>query len=201
MARPAIDWDDIHRRLAATERALAGSVEPSPEKARRVLAARARALARVPAVPEAGEHLEVLTFALAGETWAVETRWVREVCQLRALTALPGTPPFLAGLMNLRGQILAVVDLRRFFDLPPRGLTELNRIVVLREGSREVGLLADSVEGLRSVAVASLQQGLTSLAGVRERFLKGVTGQMLAVLDGGRLLDDAALRASESPSG
>ena len=99
--------------------------------------------------------------------------------------------------MNLRGRILAIVDLRTIFELPARGLTELNRVIVLRGGDNELGLLADSIDGVRRVLASDLQEGLPTLAGVREGFLKGVTGQMLAVLDGGRLLADTGLKVNE----
>jgi purine-binding chemotaxis protein CheW len=192
-----IDWEAIHRRLAATTAAISGGRDHGPEEARRVLGARARAAARVPARPDAAELLEVLVFSLAGETYGVEIRHVREVCQLRDLTPVPCTPAFVAGVMNLRGRILATIDLRRFFDLPARGLTELNRVIVLGGGEGELGLLADSVDGVRSVRAADLQGGLATLTGVRERFLKGIAGEMLAVLDGDRLLADPGLKVDE----
>jgi purine-binding chemotaxis protein CheW len=139
----------------------------------------------------------VLGFSLAGETYGVEACHVREVCQLKDLTAVPCTPPFVAGVMNLRGRIIAIIDLRIFFELPARGLTELNRVIVLTGGDNELGLLADSIDGVRSVAVSDLQEGLPTLTGIRVRFLKGVTGRMLAVLDGGCLLADASLKVNE----
>ena len=110
---------------------------------------------------------------------------------------MPCTPPSIAGVMNLHGQILAIVDLREFFGLPARGLTELNRVIVLRGSDTELGLLADSIDGVRSVSASDLQDGLPTLTGIREKFLKGITGQMLAVLDGGRLLADAGLKVNE----
>lgn len=169
----------------------------SPEEVRNVLELRARALARVPAKPDDAERFEILAFTLAGESYGIETRYVREVCPLKDLTPVPCTPSFVAGVMNLRGRILAIVDLRKFFELPARGLTELNRIIVLRGSDNEFGLLADSVEGIRSVTASELQESLPTLTGIRERFLKGVTGRMLAVLDGDRLLGDSGLTINE----
>ena len=193
----AVDWDAIHRRLAVTAAAISGGLNHGPVEARRILEARARAAARPPVKPDDAERLDILAFSLAGETYGVETRHVREVCQLKDLTEVPCTPPFVAGVMNLRGQILAIVDLRKFFELPARGLTQLNRVIVLRDSDTELGLLADSVDGVRPVTVSDLEEGLPTLIGIRERFLKGVTGQMLAVLDGGRLLSDAGLKVNE----
>lgn len=197
MQAHTIDWEAIHRRLAVAAGAISGGLDHGPEEARRILEKRARAAARPPVKPDDAERLEVLAFSLAGETYGVETCHVREVCQLKNLTAVPCTPPFVAGVMNLRGQILAIVDLRKFFELPARGLTDLNRVIVLRGGDNELGLLADSIDGARSVTVSALQEGLPTLTGIREKFLKGVTGQMLAILDGGRLLADAGLKVNE----
>jgi len=192
-----IDWEAIHRRVAIASAAVAGRIDHGPEVTRRVLETRARAAAKPPAVPDDTECLEVLAFSLAGETYGVETCHVREACQLKELTAVPCTPPFVAGVMSLRGRIIAIIDLRRFFDLPARGLTELNRVIVLGGGEGEFGLLADSIDGVRSVPASDLQESLPTLTGVRDRFLKGITGQMLAVLDGDRLLADAGLKVNE----
>ena len=159
--------------------------------------ARARAAAKPTVKPDDAQRLEILAFRLAGETYGVETCHVREVCQLKDLTAMPCTPPFVAGVMNLRGQILAIVDLRQFFELPAQGLTELNRVIVLRDDDNELGLLADSIDGVRPLTASDLQEGLPTLTGIRERFLKGITGRMLAVLDGHRLLADASLKVDE----
>ncbi|MGK2858637.1 MAG: chemotaxis protein CheW [Thermoanaerobaculia bacterium] len=197
MESRAIDWEAIHRRLAGVADAILRGIEPPPDELRRVLEARARVVARRPERAPDVEMLDLLTFSMAAETWGVETRHVREVCQLRNLTALPCTPPFVAGVMSLRGGILAIIDLRTFFGLPSGGLTELNKVIVLRGGNHELGLLADSIEGVRSIAVPELQEGLPTLTGIRERFLRGVTGRMLAVLDGERLLSDAALKVEE----
>ena len=197
METHAIDWNAIHRRNAALSVSVSGIFDPGPEEARRILQARARAAAKPPARPDETERIEILAFTLAGEAYGIETRHVREVCQLKDLTPLPCTPPFVAGVMNLRSQVLTVVDLRAFFDLPAKGLTELNRIIVLRDGEGEFGLLADTVGGLRTAAVPELQEGLPTLTGIREKFLKGVTGQSLAVLDGARLLADAGLKVNE----
>lgn len=159
-----------------------------------ILRARARAAAAPPPEPEAGERLEILEFTLGSETYGLETRWVREVRMLQQLTPVPGIPSFIAGVMSLRGEVLPVVDLRGFFGLPVTGISELNRLVILGSARPELAVLADSVVGLRSLLVAALRPGLATLTGVREQFLLGVTADMVAVLDGARLLADVDLR-------
>jgi purine-binding chemotaxis protein CheW len=192
-----VEWEAIHRRLADVAADIAGASIRDLEVVGHVLETRRRAAAKQPVQPDAGEQLDVLAFSLGGETYGVETCHVREVCRLVDLTTVPCTPPFIAGVINLRGQILAVVDLRKFFELLSAGLTELNRVIVLTGGDGELGLLVDAIHGAHLVAVADLQEGLPTLTGIRERFLKGITSEMLAVLDGGRLLADAGLKVDE----
>lgn len=165
---------------------------------KKILKARARALAREPLSEEAaGECLEVLEFLLAYERYGIEMSWVRETLPLKELTPVPCTPPFVAGLINVRGRIVSVIDIKRFFDLPQRGLTDLNRVIVLQEGGMEFGILADAVSGVRTVPLAELHPSLPTLTGIREEYLKGVTGERLVVLDGGKLLNDRKIVVHE----
>jgi purine-binding chemotaxis protein CheW len=163
-----------------------------------ILRARARALARVPErAPVAGAVLELLEFSLAQERYAVENRYVREVCPLKELTPLPCTPPFLLGVVNVRGRILPVLDLKKFFDLPEKGLTDLHRIILIRGDDLELGLLADAIVGVRSIPADSLQPSLPTLTGIREDYLKGITAGRLVVLDLARILADPKIVVHE----
>jgi len=166
--------------------------------ARQILRARAQALAQAPErAPVAGASLEVLEFRLAQERYALENRWVQEVCPLKELTPLPCTPPFVLGIVNVRGRILPVLDLKKFFDLPEQGLTDLHRIILVRGNDLELGLLADVIVGVRSIPADSLQPSLPTLTGVRGDYLKGVTAERLVVLDLARILADPKIIVHE----
>lgn len=152
---------------------------------------RARALARVTAPPAAdADSLELVEFRLAAERYAVETRHVHEVHVLRDLTPLPGTPAFVRGIVNLRGRIVPVFDLKRFFDLPEQGLTDLHRIIVVRNRELELGLLADIVTGVRTMPRAGLQPSLPTLSNIASDYLLGVSAERVVVLDLERILAD-----------
>jgi purine-binding chemotaxis protein CheW len=154
-----------------------------------ILRARAQALARPPEhAREAVTLLEVLEFRLAQERYALETRYVREVYPLKDLTPLPCTPPFVRGIVNVRGRILPVFDLKKFFDLPEQGVTDLHRIIVIGGDEIELGLLVDAAEGVRSIRADGLQASLATLTGIRSEYLKGVTAERLVVLDVARIL-------------
>ena len=157
---------------------------------RDVLEFRARQLARVPPEPpRAGEVLELVGVVLAGERYGIESQFVREVARLTRFTPVPGTPPFVVGVTNLRGEILALFDLRHLLGLAV-GLTDLSRIVVLGERRREFGLLADSASEILYVPGHSLAQ--TEMAWGRA-YVRGVTPDGVIVLSGETLLSDPRL--------
>jgi purine-binding chemotaxis protein CheW len=164
----------------------------------RILRARALALARPPpSAPAASTMLELLEFRLASERYALETRHVQDVHPLRDLTPLPCTPPFVLGIVNLRGRILPVLDIKKFFDLPEQGLTDLHRIILVRGNDLELGLLADVIVGIRSVAADGLQPSPPTFTGIRADYLKGIVEERLVVLDLDRILSDPKIIVHE----
>ena len=171
---------------------------PAAPDARQILRARARALARPQERVEAAESsLEVLEFRLARESYALETRHVRAVYPLKNLTPLPCTPPFVRGIVNVRGRITPVIDIKKFFDLPGKGLADLHRIILIRSDDLELGLLADVIVGVRTVFLNALQASLPTLTGIRADYLKGVTAERLVVLDLDRILADPKIIVDE----
>src|SRR6266851_5213843 len=122
-----IDWNEIHRRLERAQAALEQAAKPTSDEKRMTLKSRAKALARE-LKPDGTGHarIEVVEFVVAYEKYAIESSYVREVYPLKELTRLPGTPAFILGVFNVRGQIVSVVDPKKFFGLPEKGLTDLN---------------------------------------------------------------------------
>ena len=165
---------------------------------RRILRERAQALARVPEREEdATDFLQVVEFLLADEHYALELTFLREVHPLEDLTTLPCTPSFVAGMVNVRGQILTVLDLKEFFDLPRKGLTDLSHVIIVRQGDMELGLLADAVLGVRPLPRHEIQTALPTLTGLRAEYLRGVTPQPLVILDVGAILSDPKIIVDE----
>lgn len=194
----AVDWPELHRRVQAMQARIEQGSALNRQETRQILRERARTLAReAKLVLGAQTQIEVLIFQLANETYAVETRYVREVYPLKDLTPLPCTPPFVLGIVNVRGRILPVLDLKKFFALPEKGLTDLHRIILVEGNGLQFGLLADVVGGARSIPTDSLQSSLPTLTGVRSEYLKGVTAERLVVLDLARILADPKIIVHE----
>lgn len=170
------------------------------EKTKNILKQRAAALARPLAEPRpASEFVETLEFRLGAERFAVETSFVREVYPLKEVTPLPGTPDFILGAMNVRGQVVTVNDLGRWFELPVSASTPQSKVLILRDGEMECGILADEVVGMRAIARDELEETLPTLTGIRAGYLKGVTRDRAVLLDAGEVLRSAQLIVGGNP--
>lgn len=163
----------------------------------RILKARAAALALEPERDKEEERIEIVEFLLADERYAIESTYIGEVYPLKELTNLPCTPSFVLGIINVRGKILSVIDLRTFFDLPNRGLSDLNKIIVLHDGVMEFGVLADAIIAARWIPRSDLLPSLPTLTEIRAEYLMGVTEERLVVLDGGKILSDRGIVVHE----
>jgi len=191
------DWDAVHRRMEAVTRAIEKGWSPSDMEKKDILRRRAKALARGPEKIEQGEQIEIMEFVLSYENYGVESGYVREVCPLKEFTPVPCTPPFVLGIISVRGEIVSMIDIRKFFELPEKGLGDLNRVIILSSGDMEFGILADAVAGVRKVPLEGLQPPPPTFTGPRREYLKGVTPDRTAVLDAGMLLSDKRIIVNE----
>ncbi|MEP7357501.1 MAG: chemotaxis protein CheW [Anaerolineales bacterium] len=186
-----IDWSAIHHRVEVAGDALAQGATLSAQESRAILRARARLLAQEhgqmgPAV----DLLEVVEFSLASETYGFDAAFVREVYPLKEFTPIPGVPPFVLGIVNVRGQILSIIDLKKFFELPEKGLGQLNKLIILRSEQMELCILADDILGARSIELQALQAAPSTVSGIGAQYLRGITAERVIILDAAKLLND-----------
>lgn len=192
------DWREIHERVSRLRSVIEQGWILTAEEKRKILRTRARALAGEPETARASEaHMEVVEFRLADEHYAVEAGYVREVQPLREFTPLPGTPSFVLGLVNVRGQLLSVIDLKKFFELPERGLTDLNKVIVVRTAATELGILADGIVGTKLILRQDVQEPPPTLTGIRAEYLRGIGRDGLVLLDVEKLLSSRTIVVHE----
>jgi purine-binding chemotaxis protein CheW len=178
-----------HRAPQGRESISQGLPAPSADKVKQVLKARAKQLARDSEKEKpVGESIEVVEFLLAYEKYGIESSYIREIYPLRELTPMPCTPPFVLGIINVRGEIVSVIDMKKFFDLPERGLTDMNKVIIVHNDRMEFGILADAILGARSILRDEIQAPLPTLTGTRAEYLTGVTKEPLIVLDAAKVL-------------
>lgn len=185
--RGPIDWGEIRQRMEVADRALAGATDRDPESVRELLEERARSLARPAAQIPASETLDVVTFVLANEVYAVESRYVTAVFELIDLSPLPGAEPPVFGVTAWRGELLTILDLRQVLGLSVAALSDLSRVMVLGEDRARFGVLADAVRELVTLPATQVREPPEGLAAKRE-YLRGVTADAVLVLDAGALI-------------
>jgi chemotaxis signal transduction protein len=175
-----------------------GEEIPDPDTVQKILAE--RALKMLPAEPGflESEMTEVLRFQLAYRQYALEMKFVREVIITGEITPVPGTPDFISGICAVRGQIISLVDLRALLKIPEKGLTDLNRVIVMTNGKNTFGILADSISG---VGIISLDQVTPPRPGDLPdgcKYLRGTFGEdNLYILDAGTILGDPGIIVDE----
>jgi len=168
----------------------------SRERMRATLLERARALAKT-SDTALRDGVPLVVFSLAEETYGVPTRHVRDVQPLRQVTPVPCTPDFVIGVINIRGSIYSVIDIRSFFGVCEQTTTPATKVIVVDTGALEVGILADDVSGALSVPRDEINPPLAAQATVKEQYVQGVTNDMLIILDLEALLKDDHLAVCE----
>jgi purine-binding chemotaxis protein CheW len=172
---------------------------PSPDD-KQVLAERARRLA-MPVESRQDEDLLSLTgFVIAGDRYALENRFIRAVVPSRDATPLPGVPDWVLGVTNIRGEVVLVIDLRRFFGLPPGGVRPDSRLVVCGIESIEFAIVVDEVEGTSAMSASDIEPVPATLPRAFPQFVRGIATDALTILDGAALLADRRLRVDQTES-
>jgi purine-binding chemotaxis protein CheW len=173
--------------------------QPSPEAAAELLARQARALEQpLEQGALAGECANVVAFTLGAERYGIEMEWIREIVRLTDLTPVPGAPALIAGVINYRGDIVTVVDLREIFGIKTSGLVDMLSVIVVGSERVEFGVLASRLLETLSVNDEELAvDPLEAVSGAGGALVKGITRDAVVVLDGQKLLTDRNLFVNE----
>ncbi|GAB4263517.1 MAG: chemotaxis protein CheW [Deferrisomatales bacterium] len=138
------------------------------------------------------EDRQLVTFRVGEEEFGVDILSVREIHRVMDVTRVPHAPEFVDGVVNLRGQVVPVVDLRKRFGLEPAAPGRSTRIVVVELGTVVVGFLVDAVCQVRRVAADALDAPPPLVAGLAREYIEAVArveDGLLILLDLRRLLD------------
>lgn len=190
----AVDWGAVKSRLARAAEALVDSEQRSTEQARWILETRAQRLAQLPdRTPDASEILELLKFQRGDDAFAIETRYVHEVLCPGEITVVPGVASFLVGVTNLRGEVLAVMDLGVFYRPPTQPGQEHHRVIVLGSERPEFGIVADLVDEVVTRPIEDILPVPPSVPAEGIRYLTGVMADAMLVMDGASILKDSRL--------
>jgi purine-binding chemotaxis protein CheW len=152
------------------------TIENNPVRKRKILKERAAIYSGVAeAKVDMGPRINGLEFLLTNERYIIDATFVVGVIPLKELTPLPCSPAFILGIINVRGKILSVVDLKPILNLPVQGITNLNRVIILKREEIELGILVDEIIGNIAVFPDHLLTSIPTITGVQKDYLVGVT--------------------------
>lgn len=153
----------------------------------------------------AEEQQQYLTFLLGDEMFAIGILSIREIIEYGYLTEVPMTPPFIRGVINLRGAVVPVVDLAVRFGREAREITKRTCIVIIEiesaKGSQEMGIVVDAVSEVLEIARKEIEPPPEFGAQIRSDFIDGmgkINGKFVIILDANRVLavDEVAVAAN-----
>ncbi len=117
---------------------------------------------------------QLVVFTLANETYGIAISTVNEIIRMQDITEVPRTPDFVEGVINLRGRIVPVIDLRKRFGLEAAEATQASRIMVVELQGLTVGMIVDSVSEVLRLPTDSIEPTPAIASGVDSAYLKGV---------------------------
>jgi len=147
-------------------------------------------------------QMQLVTFELAGECFAVDINAVREINRLLDITRMPKAPPEIAGVINLRGKIFPVVRLRKKFGFPETKDCVQTRIIVLEHQGKETGFIVDRVHEVLRIDSSIVDPTPEVMGTVDADYIKGIAkldGRLLIVLDLEKLFSELDLSSLEIP--
>lgn len=144
--------------------------------------------------------MKILRFELAGEFYGLDILKIREINGMMDITSVPQTPQFMKGLINLRGKVIPVIDLRLKFGLPEETYTERTSIIVIEfktvHGATQMGIVVDRVSEVITINKADIDAAPDFGTRLKSEYIKGMAktkNQVLIILDIDLILTDEDL--------
>src|SRR5215469_13935222 len=121
-----------------------------------------------------GEVVQVVSFQLGSEEYGVDISQVQEIIRMVEITHVPRAPRFMEGVINLRGQLIPIIDLRTRFGMTKIPPTKSTRIIVTEIGNKRVGIVVDSVSEVLNLPMENVEDAPEMIAGVGTEYIQGV---------------------------
>jgi len=139
------------------------------------------------------QEIQWVTFRLDKEVYGIEVMQVQEVLRVTEITPVPGAPDYILGIINLRGNVVTVLDTRKRFGLPPKEIEDPSRIVIIETADQVVGMLVDSVAEVVYLRYSEIESSPNVGNEESSRFIQGVHSRndtLLILVDVNKLLTE-----------
>lgn len=193
----------IKSNKKATSRQSAAKFLPSSLDSKKILIDRASNLAQIHNNENVSNNLiSYIRFRLGlKEYYGIPYNMVTEVMHRIVPTKLPNTPLYIAGIINRRGKLLTIIDLRKFFELEPKNEIENQYIIVAKQNHTTVGILVDNIESSRMYEPTSLDAALTSSGSIKSDYIIGIHDGDTTIINISAIIAEFGKEASQIPQG
>jgi len=143
------------------------------------------------------ELLQLVTFAISEEEFGIDILRVQEIIRIMPITKVPNSPPSVDGVINLRGRVIPVIDLRRRFGMGAKEHDNSTRIIVIEIHGMIIGFVVDGVSEVLRIQSSTVEPPPPVVAGVESEYIKGVgklDDRLLILLDIDKLLTSEEIR-------
>lgn len=141
------------------------------------------------------DQMQLVAFRLAAEEYAVPVQNVEGIIKLTEPTKVPGSPPFIRGVINLRGKVISILDLRRRFLMHPLRDESDARVLVVHHDGKNVGILVDEVSEVLTLDTSTIQPPPPEVVATESRAVEGLCNfdeRLIIILDLGAVLEEPA---------
>ncbi len=146
-------------------------------------------------------EIQLVTFQLGNEIYGIDIMDVKEIVKIQEIRPIPNAPSYVAGILNLRGNIIPIINLHVRFNLKKPDLSEedklLSGIIIIDVDNMQIGIIIDKVAKVMTVEVDSIQQPPQLISGIGAEYIQGVVnedGRYLIILDIRRLFSKKELK-------
>ena len=146
------------------------------------------------------EQVHLIAFSRGDHRYGIELSFLSEIRPVTRCTPVPGVPPFYIGVIHVRGDIIAVLDIAVLFGREPGPAEGEQFAIVVSSGDVTAGLLADSVDDVHDLLPGRIHPPLTTFTDRRERYISGLRQDGVSILDVDKLLHDERLWVRQEPS-
>jgi purine-binding chemotaxis protein CheW len=126
---------------------------------------------------ESGRHfneVQLVVFQLGKEYYGVDIHQVQEIIRFQSPTKVPGAPSFVEGVINLRGRVIPIIDLRKRFRLSEKEVTKDTRVIVVEVAPHTVGMVVDAVDEVLRISEDKIEPPSPLIASIQEEYIQGV---------------------------
>jgi purine-binding chemotaxis protein CheW len=184
--------------ISMKNRAMTTGFRKDEAETEAILKARSLLLSQeIGAETRSSDFSEGLIFRLANENFIIEIEYTNEVITAGEVTYLPCTPPYINGLINIRGKIIAIVDLKIFFNLPKSFDNAKSNVIVVEYDDIELGILVDDIVGRADIETIAIQKNIHTITDIDTNYIKGVLPDRLVILDIKQIIKDKGLLINE----